>query len=45
MKSQFDMYFIIRKVFLNKTCSKLNQNFNIRFHWKMSGSHSQSTAG
>jgi len=25
MKSQFDIYFIIRKVFPNRTCSKLNQ--------------------
>jgi hypothetical protein len=27
MKSQFYIYFIRGKVFLNKTCSKLNQNF------------------
>ena len=45
MKSQSDRYFIIRKAFLNKTYSKLNQNFNIHLHCKMSGSHSQSTAG
>jgi hypothetical protein len=38
MKSQFDIYFISGKVFLNKTCSKLNKNFkysglleNVRF--------------
>jgi hypothetical protein len=27
MKSQFDHYFIGGKVYMNKTCSKLNQNF------------------
>jgi predicted choloylglycine hydrolase len=27
MKSQFDIYFISGKVFLNKMCSKLIQNF------------------
>ena len=27
MKSQFDIYFISGKLFLNKTCSKLNHNF------------------
>jgi len=38
MKSQFDIYFICGKVFLNKRCSKLNQNIkysgplqNVRF--------------
>jgi len=38
IKSQFDIYFICGKVFLNKTCSKLNQNIkysgplqNVRF--------------
>jgi len=45
MKSQFDIYFINGKVFLNKTCSKLNQNFKYLGQCKMSGSHSQSTAG
>jgi len=27
MKSQFDIYFKIGKVHLNKTCSKFNQSF------------------
>ena len=27
MKSQFDIYFISGKVFIDETCSKLNQNF------------------
>ena len=49
IKSQFDIYFTSRKTKLNKSILYLHQIntriSNIRFHWKMSGSHSQCTAG